>query len=148
MLSLPSISSSQSGTRQARDKTERQPVGFVDSLDGAYEAVSREFHSTLDTLVVMPIRCIQSVRIHSITIFVRRQFQRYGPSGYVRSIVRAIPVAVLRPTAGAAEALSYTLLGLRNNLDPCLRRDEEDMWDVNHSGVAGHPKARQGHGRK
>jgi hypothetical protein len=48
-------------------------------------------------------------------------------------VIRALPVAILRPTAGAAEALSYTLLGLRNNLDPSARRDEEDMWEVTHS---------------
>lgn len=64
-----------------------------------------------------------------------RQYTRSGPGGVLRSVIRAIPVAILRPTAGAAEALSYTLLGLRNNLDPTKRRDEEDMWEVNHSDI-------------
>ena len=50
----------------------------------------------------------------------------------MKCIVRALPVAILRPVAGAAEALSYTLLGLRNNIDPAKRRDEEDMWNTSH----------------
>ena len=55
-----------------------------------------------------------------------REYRRSGqPGGALRCVVRAIPVAVLRPTAGAAEALSYTLLGLRNNVDPEQRIDEE-----------------------
>lgn len=55
-----------------------------------------------------------------------KEYQRTGHAGgALRCVVRAIPVAVLRPTAGAAEALSYTLLGLRNDLDPEKRKDEE-----------------------
>jgi autophagy-related protein 2 len=82
----------------------------IDSLDRAYEAVSREVTSTLDTIVMLPYR----------------EYQRTGRAGNtLTSVIRAIPVAVLRPTAGAAEALSYTLLGLRNNLDPERRKDEE-----------------------
>jgi autophagy-related protein 2 len=84
-----------------------------DSLDRAYEAVSREVTSTLDTIVVLPFK----------------EYQRTGQAGgALKCVVRAIPVAVLRPTAGAAEALSYTLLGLRNDLDPDRRRDEEGEW--------------------
>jgi autophagy-related protein 2 len=87
----------------------------VDSLDRAYEAVSREVTSTLDTIVVLPFK----------------EYRRTGHAGgALKCVVRAIPVAVLRPTAGAAEALSYTLLGLRNNLDPDQRRDEEGKWAI------------------
>mmetsp|Transcript_23429 Transcript_23429/g.34384 ORF Transcript_23429/g.34384 Transcript_23429/m.34384 type:complete len:2514 (+) Transcript_23429:183-7724(+) len=120
LVDLVSPDGVQSGRRSGRQSMgDKQPTGFIDSLDRAYEAVSREIHSALDTVVVMPVR----------------QYQRTGTGGYVRSVIRALPVAVLRPTAGAAEALSYTLLGLRNNIDPSVRRDEEDKWNVDHSGV-------------
>jgi len=39
--------------------------------------------------------------------------------------VRAVPIAVLAPIIGATEALSYTLLGIRNNMDPAKKHDEE-----------------------
>jgi hypothetical protein len=43
---------------------------------------------------------------------------------------------VLRPAAGAAEAVSYTLLGLRNSLDPAARVDEEDLWNCDFPAAA------------
>jgi autophagy-related protein 2 len=59
-----------------------------------------------------------------------RHYSQTGPGGFVTSVVRALPVAVLRPVAGAAEALSYTLLGLRNSVDPESRRDEEEVFNI------------------
>lgn len=38
--------------------------------------------------------------------------------GPVRTIIQAVPIAVLRPMIGASEAVSKTLWGLRNTLDP------------------------------
>ena len=49
-----------------------------------------------------------------------RDYQRSGTSGFLTSVVRALPVAVLRPVAGAAEALSYTLLGERECVCVCV----------------------------
>jgi hypothetical protein len=48
-----------------------------------------------------------------------------------------MPIAVLRPAAGVSEAISYTLLGLRNQLDPNSRVDEEDEWNADHSMFLG-----------
>jgi len=35
-----------------------------------------------------------------------------------KSVIRAVPVAVLHPMIGVTEAVAKTLLGLRNSLDP------------------------------
>lgn len=53
-----------------------------------------------------------------------------GPHGrsYVRSVARALPVAVLRPVVGASEAISCTLLGFRNYVSPVIRKEEEGRW--------------------
>jgi autophagy-related protein 2 len=106
-------SSSASATSMAL----RQPVGVLESLERAYDSVSRELNVAMDTIVCVPLR----------------QYSKTGPGGYMKSVVRAVPVAVLRPVVGATEAISYTLLGLRNRVDPQLRRDEEDMWNVSHN---------------
>lgn len=95
-------------------KAARQPLGVRDGLERALDSVTREVNSTIETVICVPIRL----------------YNQTGPGGFVTNVVRALPVAVLRPVAGAAEALSYTLLGLRNSLDPDARRDEEDLWDV------------------
>ncbi|KAL7473556.1 hypothetical protein ACHAXS_013999 [Conticribra weissflogii] len=54
-----------------------------------------------------------------------REYQQRGPGGAARSAVKGIPVAVLAPLSGVSEALSYTLIGLRNQLRPDLRKEEE-----------------------
>ena len=51
-----------------------------------------------------------------------------GSGGGVSSVIRAIPIAVLGPAAGAAEAASYAFLGLRNQVDPTRKEDEEDVF--------------------
>lgn len=68
MSFLSNFCSANSPRRQSHDQSNRQPVGFLgnspsflrliclDSLDLAYNAISREIHSTLDTIVVMPVR--------------------------------------------------------------------------------------------
>ena len=48
----------------------------------------------------------------------------------MKAVIRAFPIAVLRPVAGVMEGVSYTMLGLRNDLDPASRIDEEDRWNV------------------
>lgn len=65
-----------------------------------------------------------------IAIPYEEQEEVMGPHGrsYVRSVARALPVAVLRPVVGASEALSCTLLGFRNYLSPMIRKEEEGRW--------------------
>ena len=46
----------------------------------------------------------------------------------MRAVVRAVPIAVLKPMIGASEAVSKTLLGLRNTLDPGARKDIEEKY--------------------
>lgn len=112
---LGEVTNDQPSQRNPRD-AQRQPVGVIESLERAYDSVSRELNLAMDTIVAVPMR----------------QYKRTGPGGYVKSVVRAVPIAVLRPVVGATEAISYTLLGLRNRVDPQLRREEEDMWNVSH----------------
>ena len=48
--------------------------------------------------------------------------------GPVRSVIRAVPIAVLKPMIGATEAVSKTLLGLHNTLDPDVRHENEAKY--------------------
>lgn len=43
-------------------------------------------------------------------------------------MVRAVPIAIIKPMIGASEAVSKTLLGLRNTLDPEGRREMGDKY--------------------
>jgi autophagy-related protein 2 len=46
----------------------------------------------------------------------------------VRAVVRAVPIAVLKPMIGASEAVSKTLFGLRNTMDPDVKHENEAKY--------------------
>ncbi|KIM31918.1 hypothetical protein M408DRAFT_327310 [Serendipita vermifera MAFF 305830] len=48
--------------------------------------------------------------------------------GAVRAVVRAVPIAVIKPMIGASEAVRETLLGLRNTIDPGAIQENEDKY--------------------
>lgn len=48
--------------------------------------------------------------------------------GPLKAVVRAVPIAVLKPMIGASEAVSKTLLGMRNSLDPEGKRELGDKY--------------------
>lgn len=62
---------------------------------------------------------------YKVIIVPYREYCRSGTRGAVKSIIKGIPIAVAAPVSGASEALSYTLLGARNQIRPDLRKEEE-----------------------
>lgn len=83
-----------------------------ESLEHAYDSLSKGLGTAAQTIIAIPLQ----------------ELERSGPKGSVKAVIRALPIAVVSPVVGATEALSYTLLGMRNRLAPDVRREEEDMW--------------------
>lgn len=100
--------------RHHGDSFRNQPRSFTEGIQRAYSVVRQEVSEVADTVIAVPVR----------------QYERLGPSGMVSEVVRVLPVAILRPLAGLTEGLSYTILGLRNLVDPNARIDEEDAFNV------------------
>ncbi|ORY84273.1 ATG C terminal domain-domain-containing protein [Protomyces lactucae-debilis] len=48
--------------------------------------------------------------------------------GAVRAAARSVPIAVIRPLIGTTEAISKTLLGLRNTMNPGQQKLNEDKY--------------------
>ena len=65
---------------------------------------------------------------HAIIAVPLEDYTKGGAKGALKSAVRAIPVAVLAPVIGATEALSFTLLGIRNSLSPGVKHDEDAKY--------------------
>ena len=65
---------------------------------------------------------------HNICVIPFREYQQSGASGAALGAMRGIPLGVVAPIAGASEALSYTLLGIRNQLKPEKRKEEENSF--------------------
>jgi autophagy-related protein 2 len=85
------------------------PKGVQDVTGHAMESLARGFQAANYKIVIVPYR----------------EYHRRGAIGAASSVLQGIPVMLVAPVTGAAEALSYTLLGARNALRPDIRREEE-----------------------
>ncbi|KMU76368.1 Gsa11p [Coccidioides immitis RMSCC 3703] len=89
-----------------------QPLGVAQGLRGAYSSLERDILMTRDAIVAMPSEVLES---GSATEAARRLLGR-------------TPTVVLRPAIGASKAVSQTLLGVSNALDPKNRRKIDDKY--------------------
>ena len=102
---LPSAGIKSSLPRRPR----RLPRHVGDASHHAYASLSGGLREGHNNIVAVPLR----------------EYQNNGAGGAARSALKGIPVGVLAPVAGVSEALSYTLLGLRNQLRPDIRKEDE-----------------------
>ncbi|TBU50794.1 hypothetical protein BD309DRAFT_907025 [Dichomitus squalens] len=99
-------------TRDLISKYAEQPVNVKEGVQSAYRSLRRNFNSAAQTILAVPMEV----------------YERSGNEGAVRAVVRAVPIAVLKPMIGATEAVSKTLLGLQNTLDPNIRQENEAKY--------------------
>jgi len=93
-------------------KYAQQPADIKEGMQSAYKSLSRNFSAAAQTILAVPMEV----------------YERSGNEGPVRSVIRAVPIAVLKPMIGASEAVSKTLQGFHNTLDPNLRHDNEAKY--------------------
>ncbi|KAJ7172409.1 hypothetical protein C8R46DRAFT_992546 [Mycena filopes] len=93
-------------------KYAEQPVDLREGMQSAYKSLQRNLNSAAQTILAVPMEV----------------YERSGNEGPVRSVIRAVPIAVLKPMIGASEAVSKTLLGLHNTLDPNVRHENEAKY--------------------
>ncbi|THH26562.1 hypothetical protein EUX98_g7623 [Antrodiella citrinella] len=89
-----------------------QPTNVQEGVQSAYKSLRRNLNSAAQTILAVPMEV----------------YERSGSEGTVRAVVRAVPIAVLKPMIGASEAISKTLLGLHNTLDPGVRSENEAKY--------------------
>jgi autophagy-related protein 2 len=126
-----------------------QPADVREGISNAYDSLARNINSAAETILAVPMEVYErsgnnvsracslplpqgSVRFGSVHLIrrLRHALRSLFTScqGPVRAVVRAIPIAVLKPMIGASEAVSKTLFGLRNTLDPGSRQELEDKY--------------------
>lgn len=93
-----------------------QPTSLRGGLEDAYHALGSNLREAAQTVLAVPMEV----------------YERGGAGGEgggpVRAVVRAVPVAVLRPMIGGAGAVGRVLLGLRNGWDPEGRVEAEGKY--------------------
>ncbi|KAI9820141.1 MAG: autophagy- protein 2 [Thelocarpon impressellum] len=89
-----------------------QPVGVVQGLRGAYASLERDLLTTRDAIVAMPGEVLESE----------------NAQGAAKAVLRRAPTVIFRPAIGASKAISQTLMGATNSLDPQHRRRIDDKY--------------------
>lgn len=95
-----------------RNKMAGQPSGYDEGLRQAYEALSRGLQSAAHKIIFVPTEQLRTGEYKSA----------------LKSAISAVPSAVLRPMIGATEAVSKTLLGIKNTVDPKGRAESNDKF--------------------
>ena len=93
-----------------------QPVGVVQGLRGAYASLERDLLTTRDAIVAVPGEVLESA----------------NAQGAAKAVLRKAPTIIFRPAIGASKAISQTLLGATNSLDPHHRRRVDDVSTLPH----------------
>lgn len=101
-----------------RSRAIEQPANVSQGFSQAYDSLSKGVQSAAHTIVAVPIV----------------EYRRTGTGGYVKSVIRAVPIAVIRPMIGASEALSTAITGLRNVLDPEAKEDMMNKYKSKRKG--------------
>lgn len=60
-----------------------------------------------------------------------KEHQQKGVTGAVGAAIRLVPPTVLSPVIIATEATSNVLGGMRNQLQPDARKEDEEKWKGN-----------------
>ncbi|KAF9182323.1 autophagy- protein 2 [Haplosporangium sp. Z 767] len=105
-------SSSPTGKAHKVSKYANQPADINEGMELAYKSLSKNIGTAAHTIFAVPMEV----------------YERAGAQGSVRAVIRAVPVAVLKPMIGATEAFSKVLIGIRNSIDPVQRLQMEDKY--------------------
>jgi autophagy-related protein 2 len=93
-------------------KFANQPANISEGLRQGYESVSRELREARDAIVVVPLA----------------EYNLHGAQGLFKHVVRAVPIAVLKPVIGASKGVSRVLLGARNQMDQTEKMLSDDKY--------------------
>ena len=104
-----SSQSRRTGGNLLPDRPVPAPRTILETGPHAFESLSRGLQEANYTIVIVPYR----------------EYHTSGATGAAYSVMRGIPVAIAAPTSGAAEALSYALLGARNQIRPDIRKEDD-----------------------
>ncbi|TXT13731.1 hypothetical protein VHUM_01098 [Vanrija humicola] len=97
---------------EERSRYADQPNDVREGVQAAYKSLSSNINSAAQTILAVPMEV----------------YERSSDDGPLTAVVRAVPIAIIKPMIGASEAVSKTLLGLRNTLDPEGRREMGDKY--------------------
>ena len=100
-----------------------QPVGVVQGIYSAYGSMGRNL----------------AIAKHAVTDIKAEAAETGSAQGAAMAIMRATPIALIRPMIGATEAVSKTLLGVTNQMDPDQIQYMEEKYRGQQSSLGSSP---------
>ncbi|GAN01286.1 autophagy regulatory protein [Mucor ambiguus] len=117
--------------RSISSSSGHSPSDLTEGLHYAYQSLSKNLGSAAQTIFAVPTE-IQTEDAHG-----GDDYYEYGTSygsnssrssgSHAKAVIRAVPVAVIKPMIGLTGAFQSILTGLRNSIDPVMRLQSEDM---------------------
>lgn len=107
---------------EEKKKDDKRPALAAEISDGfqfAYQNLSKNLGSAAQTIFAVPTE-IADQDAEGYT-------EAGGSSSNGKSVIRAVPVAVIKPMIGLTGAFQTILTGLRNSIDPVMRLQSEDV---------------------
>eukprot|EP01012_Entosiphon_sulcatum_P060230 TRINITY_DN8506_c0_g1_i1.p1 TRINITY_DN8506_c0_g1~~TRINITY_DN8506_c0_g1_i1.p1 ORF type:complete len:2004 (+),score=300.97 TRINITY_DN8506_c0_g1_i1:124-6135(+) len=93
-----------------RSKYADQPATAYEGLLAAYSSLSRGFQTAANAVLHIPVMAEES------------------REGYVRTILRAVPLVMISPVIGTLEAVSKAALGFRNSVEPQHKAESDKLY--------------------
>lgn len=88
-----------------------QPTGVVQGLRGAYSSLARDLNVARDAIIAVPGEVMES----------------QSAQGAAKAVLKRAPTIIFRPLIGSSRAISQTLMGATNALDPQNRRRVDEV---------------------
>ncbi len=85
-------------------------------LYDAYESITSSLIESTQTIIAVPIRV----------------YEESGPEGAIKAVLRAVPVAVLRPMIGISGGLRSVLTGMHNSIDAVRKEEARTKFKGSH----------------
>ncbi|KAJ2807942.1 autophagy- protein 2 [Coemansia guatemalensis] len=110
-----------------KSKYAKQPENLSEGMRQAYASLRSNVGDAMETILAIPL-VVQEDDTGNGDANSEGAAGRSPVHGSLRAVVHAVPIAVFKPMIGATEAVSKTLLGLRNTMEPGRRGQLEDKY--------------------
>lgn len=107
---------------QQHSKFANQPSDLSQGLQIAYQSLTRNLGSAAHTIFAVPTEIVREEEESMPSTS-----SSSSSASDHKAVIRAVPVAVIKPMIGLTGAFQSIMVGLRNTIDPVMRLQSEDV---------------------
>lgn len=114
--------------KDAFSRYAEQPANVSEGIKAGYQNFGESIRTTAQTILAVPLEVFNEVRPCTSQLVKARNADPRRAQGSGRAVLKAVPIALIHPVAGASGAIGKTLLGLRHTLDPHASTSDGDKY--------------------